>query len=240
MQLELQEGDCLSLSPQGAAEGPGTSRAVARPGGATATPVTGDPGGQRGPAPAAYTPGHRWRSELKIPRRGGAKPRAISPFTLPPAQGPREIHTCSWPCQWGLGGLPAWPSVGSFLWGERRRDGGPGNRTLRPSWQDWTRVRLIRKRPSGTALPHKAGLQTAGGFPPPVPSLGQGDAALRLPHLVPARGPSSPHHGIHGLFILSQLPCNTDVILGLGHPPPLSSLALYVLVPFLFIGQGEG
>ena len=129
-----RKGNCLSLSPQGATEGPGTAGAVARPGGATATPVTGNPGGQRGPTPAAYTPGHWWRSELKIPRRGGAKPRAISPSTLPPAQGPTERHTYSWPCQRGLGGLPAWPSMGSFLWGERRKDGGPGNRTVRPSW----------------------------------------------------------------------------------------------------------
>ena len=101
-------------------------------------------------------------------------------------------------------------------------------------------MHLIRKRPSGTALPHKAGLQTAGRFPCPAPSLGQGDAAPHLPHLVPARDPSSPHHRVRGLFILPQLPCNTDIILGLGHPLPLPALALYILVPFLFIGHGEG
>lgn len=140
--------------------------------------------------------------------------------------------------------LPEWARLapcGQFPLGGERRDGGPGHRTLRPSWQDLTRASLTRKLPLGICLcPTKLGSRTAGRFPPPAPSLRQGDSAPCLPRLVPARGPSSPHHGIHGLFILPQLTCNTDILLGLGHPPSLPSLALYILVPFLFIGQGEG
>lgn len=89
-------------------------------------------------------------------------------------------------------------------------------------------------------LPHKAGLQTAGRFPPPAPSLGQGDSAPHLPHLVPAGGPSSPHHGIHGLFILPQLTCNTDIILGLGHPPSFPPLPCPVHPCPLFIYWAGG
>lgn len=75
---------------------------------------------------------------------------SVPPSPLLP-RGP-ERHTYTWPCQSRLGGLPAWPSMGSFHCGERRRgDGGPGNRTLRPLWQDLTRAGLTRKLPLGTA-----------------------------------------------------------------------------------------
>lgn len=88
-------------------------------------------------------------------------------------------------------------------------------------------------------LPYKAGLQSTGRFPPPAPGLGQGDSAPSLPHLVPARGTSSPTMGSM-VYLFSPAHPNTDAVLGLGHPPSLPSLILYFLVPFLFIRQGEG
>lgn len=211
---------------------------MARPGGATATPVTGDPRGQRGTPPTAYTPGgHQWGSELEIPERGGAKSRAISPSVPSPTQGPRETHTYPWACQSGLGGLPAWPSVGSFHCGERRRgDGGPGNRTLRPLWQDLTRAGLTRKLPLGTApaprswapdcrrvptllLPRARGLS-----PSPAPSRASTRSFLTLPWdpwsiYSPQLTPSTYPWGI--LFPSSPSPCTS-------------------LSPFYLLGRGRG
>lgn len=87
-------------------------------------------------------------------------------------------------------------------------------------------------------LPHKAGLQTTGGIPPPAPGLGQGASAPCAPHLVPARGPSSPAMGSM-VYLFSSAHPNTDTVLGLAHPPYLPLLILYVLVPFYLLGRGR-
>lgn len=153
-----------------------------------------------------------------------------------PAQGPRETHTSPLVMPEWVGGLPAWAL---YCGEERRGDGGSGNRTLRPLWQDLTRASLTRKLPSGISLLPKAGLQIAGRFPHPAPSLRQQDSAPRVPHLVPARGLPHPPW-IHGLFIL---PCSspTDADLGLGIllPSPPPSLCTF-LSPFYLLGRGRG
>lgn len=92
----------------------------------------------------------------------------------------------------------------------------------------------------GLPLPRQAGLQTVGRFPPPTPSLRQGDSAPCLPCLVPARGPSSPHHGIHGLFILSHSPPTQTLSRAWGILLPSPPSPCPSLFPFYLLGRGRG
>nr|XP_060463143.1 serine/threonine-protein phosphatase 2A 56 kDa regulatory subunit beta isoform isoform X3 [Panthera onca] len=91
----------------------------------------------------------------------------------------------------------------------------------------------------GLHLPRKAGLQTAGRFPPRL--LPRARALSPLPALPRASTRSflTPPWDPWSIYS-PQLTPNTDAVPGLGHFLSLLSLTLYFLVPFLFIGQGEG
>lgn len=106
-------------------------------------------------------------------------------------------------------------------------------------WQDLTRAGLTRKLPLGTVPALKSWAPDCRQVP-----------TLLLPR---TRGlsplPAPPRASMRSFLTLPwdpwsiyspQLTPNTDTVLGLGHPLSLLSLTLYFLVPFLFIGQGEG
>lgn len=216
---------------------------MARVGGAAATPATGDPGGQGGPPPTAYTPGGcQWGSELESPQKGRSKPRAelSAPPSLLLPRGP-ERHT---PTP-GLARVGSEDSLPSPVWaaftGGQRTDGGLGSRTLGPSWQDLTRASLTGKLPSGT-FPCSAtqGFRLQGMPPCPQPRTRALGASPRLP--LPWAGTRSFLVSTTGSTIYLFCPaypqhrhCPGP---GASSFPPVPCPIL--LVPFLFIGQGEG
>lgn len=123
----------------------------------------------------------------------------------------------------------------------RRGAGGPGSRTLRPSLvAGLDQGTLDWKLPSGISLPRAAGPQTAGRSPAPAPGRGQRDSAPHTGHLVPARGPSAPHHGLHGLFILPCSPPTQTPSWAWGTLLPSPPSPCTFLSPFYLLGRGRG
>lgn len=109
---------------------------------------------------------------------------------------------------------------------------------LSPSRQDLTRASLTRKLPSGIfPRPAKLGSGLQAGSHPLLLALGKGTQRLACPCLGQREVLPHPHHGVHGLIYSRPAhPLHR-------HCPGctlLPSLAVYFLVPFLFIGQGEG
>lgn len=117
--------------------------------------------------------------------------------------------------------------------GETRQDGSLGSRTLRPLWQDSGKTRpgrvcdweaAIRDPP----LPYTARLQAPAGLLPLLLAWGMDTQHLDRAFLIPTLGAQSIYS--------AQLTLNKT----LSRDNPLLSLALNLLIPFLFIGQGEG
>ena len=156
---------------------------MARPGGATATPVTGDPGAQRGPPPAPYTSGgHQWGSELEIPWKGRHSTQSyqsLHPLSCPGAQ--RDTHLPLASPEWAWR-APRLAQRGQLsLWGRRRGAGGSGNRTLRPLWQALTRASLTRSCHQGSPCPEKLGPRLQAGPQPLLQAEGSGTQLLTPP-----------------------------------------------------------
>lgn len=197
------------------------------------------PRGQKRPPSSALHP--RW-PPVGVRARDPVEREELNPELSVPLcpllpRGPERHTPPPGLAEW-VGGLPAWPSVDPLLWeGQERR------------WWSWQQnsQALVAGLDQGK-LDQEAAIRD---LPAPkswapdcrqVPTpcsqpRARGLSSSCTPPRASARSSCTPPW-IHGLFIL---PCSppTDADLGLGILLP-SPTSLYFLVPFLFIGQGEG
>lgn len=208
---------------------------MARFGGAAAATATGDPRGQGCPPSSAYTPGGcQWGSELDKSRRGEANPRAISP-SIPSAQGPSEAHASPWPCQSGSR-TPCQPHGNSFHGGGRQEC----KLIVLAAELSGLCGKILARLDQGKCA---TGKLPSGILPCPI-QLGShlcswpGTWAFSTWPGLPQPGQGLPHSH-HGGTVYLFCPAHPQQDTVQEHFP-LLSLALYFLVPILFIGQGEG